>query len=298
MGVVADGGDVQEQSTEAAGAGATGGGAVRAGPGADTGAAGGQAADGAADAPAPGSGTPCAAFRPRCGPVWARHNATVARAGAAGARCGSLVAPPGAEAGGLSDSGEVTGKMPGKTNETPCCRGCGVALRPAVLMFGDDDPALLERLRVRGDAYQEWEEQMEAAVSCSGGGGGGGGGGGSGGGDSGGDGDGDGGSDSGGGSGGDGNSGGGGLSLVILELGCGLRVPSVRGECEAVLRDTRARGGAATLVRVNAEPEAARVDGLGHDDAEATVSIVGTALSVLRLIDAAIADDATGERTP
>ena len=287
MGVVADGGDVQEQPTEAAGAGAGAGAAAAA-------AAGGQAADGAADAPAPGSGTPCAAFRPRCGPVWARHNATVARAGAAGARCGSLVAPPEAEAGGLSDSGEVTGE----TNETPCCRGCGVALRPAVLMFGDDDPALLERLRVRGDAYQEWEEQMEAAVSCSGGGGGGGGGGGSGGGDSGGDGDGDGGSDSGGGSGGDGNSGGGGLSLVILELGCGLRVPSVRGECEAVLRDTRARGGAATLVRVNAEPEAARVDGLRHGDAEATVSIVGTALSVLRLIDAAIADDATGERTP
>ena len=290
MGVVAEGGDVQEQPTEAAGAGAGAGAAAAA-------AAGGQAADGAADAPAPGSGTPCAAFRARCGPVWARHNATVARAGAAGARCGSLVAPPGAEAGGLSDSGEVTGEVTGETNETPCCRGCCVALRPAVLMFGDDDPALLERLRVRGDAYQEWEEQMEAAVSCSGGGGGGGGGGGSGGGDSGGDGDGDGGSDSGGGSGGGGNSGGGGLSLVILELGCGLRVPSVRGECEAVLRDTRARGGAATLVRVNAEPAAARVDGLGHGDAEATVSIVGTALSVLRLIDAAIADDATGVRT-
>ena len=88
---------------------------------------------------------------------------------------------------------------------------------------------------------------------------------------------------------------GGGLRLVILELGCGLRVPSVRGECEAVLRDTRARGGAAMLVRINAEPEAARVDGLGLGDAEAeaAVAVVGTALSVLRLIDAAMADDAT-----
>ena len=65
-------------------------------------------------------------------------------------------------------------------------------------------------------------------------------------------------------------------------------MPSVRGECEAVLRDTRARGGAATLVRVNAEPEAARVDGLGLGDADAAVSIVGKALSVLRRIDAAM----------
>jgi hypothetical protein len=218
------------------------------------------------------------------------------------------VAPPEVEAGGLSDSGEMigemtgemTGEMAGEMNETPCCRGCGVALRPAVLMFGDDDPALLERLRARGDAYQEWEERMEAAVSLSGRGGGG-----SSSGDSGGDGDSGRGGDSGGGIGGGGGSGGGSsLRLVILELGCGLRVPSVRGECEAVLRDTRARGGAATLVRVNAEPEAARVDGLGLGDAEAeaAVSIVGTALSVLRMIDAAMvdvhADDAAGVRTP
>ena len=281
MGVVADGGATLEQPAEAAEAGAG------AGTGAEARAVGGQATDSADGAPAPGSGTPCAAFRARCGPEWTRHNATVARAGAAGAHCESLVAPPEAEAGGLSDSGEMAGEM----NETPCCR-CGVALRPAVLMFGDDDPALLERLRARGDAYQAWEEQMEAAVSLSGRGGGG-----SGGGDSGGDGDGDRAGDSGGGSGGSGGSGGGGGGggsgggggrLVVIELGCGLRVPSVRGECEAVLRDTRARGGAATLVRVNAEPEAARVDGLGLGDAEAeaAVSIVGTALSVLRLIDA------------
>ena len=49
------------------------------------------------------------------------------------------------------------------------------------------------------------------------------------------------------------------------------------------------------LVRVNAEPEPARVNGLGLGDAEAeaAVAVVGTALSVLRLIDAAMADDAT-----
>ena len=67
----------------------------------------------------------------------------------------------------------------------------------------------------------------------------------------------------------------------------------MRGECEAVLRDTRARGGAATLVRVNAEPQAARVEGLGlgDADADAALSIVGTALSVLRRIDAAMGHD-------
>lgn len=61
-----------------------------------------------------------------------------------------------------------------------------------------------------------------------------------------------------------------------------------------MLRDTRARGGAATLVRVNAEPEAARVDGLGlgDADADAAVSIVGKALSVLRQIEAAMGHDA------
>ena len=60
-----------------------------------------------------------------------------------------------------------------------------------------------------------------------------------------------------------------------------------------MLRDTRARGGAATLVRVNAEPQAARVDGLGlgYADADAALSIVGTALSVLRRIDAAMGHD-------
>ena len=56
--------------------------------------------------------------------------------------CGSVVAPPEAQAGGLPDSGE----MPCDIQETPLCRGCGVALRPAVLMFGDEDPVPLERL--------------------------------------------------------------------------------------------------------------------------------------------------------
>ena len=186
---------VEAVGAEAVGAEATGVAEVRPGAAAEAGgaggAAGGEAADGAAESAAPSSGTPGAALRARCGPVWARHNAAVARAGAAGAHCSSLVPPPEAEAGRLSDSGamaagEVAGarKAGEQREETPSCRGCGVALRPAVLMFGDDDPALLARLRARGDAYQRWEEQMEAAVSLPGRGGGG-----SGGGDRGGDGD-------------------------------------------------------------------------------------------------------------
>ena len=208
MGVVHGGDDTLEQpaeavgaevvgaeavGAEAVGAEATGAAEVRPGAAAEAGGAGGaagdEAADGAAESAAPSSGTAGAALRARCGPVWARHNAAVARAGAAGAHCSSLVPPPEAEAGRLSDSGamaagEVAGaRKAGEREATPSCRGCGVALRPAVLMFGDDDPALLARLRARGDAYQRWEEQMEAAVSLPGKGGAG-----SGGGDSGGDG--------------------------------------------------------------------------------------------------------------
>jgi NAD-dependent SIR2 family protein deacetylase len=41
------------------------------------------------------------------------------------------------------------------------------------------------------------------------------------------------------------------LRLVVLELGCGLRVPSVRLETESVVRDALERGAQATLVRIN-----------------------------------------------
>ena len=43
-------------------------------------------------------------------------------------------------------------------------------------------------------------------------------------------------------------------SLAVIEVGCGQRVPSVRRECEDVVRDTLARGGRATLIRINPEP--------------------------------------------
>ena len=43
------------------------------------------------------------------------------------------------------------------------------------------------------------------------------------------------------------------LSLVILEIGCGMRVPSVRLETECVVNDIRLRGGKANLIRINPE---------------------------------------------
>jgi len=94
----------------------------------------------------------------------------------------------------------------------PRCVGCGAPLRPSVLMFGDEDPALVGRLRAIADKYQSWEERMEAEVSA------------------------------------DAKN-----SLVVLELGCGTRVPSVRIECEAVCHDTIERGGRALHVRINPE---------------------------------------------
>jgi NAD-dependent SIR2 family protein deacetylase len=41
--------------------------------------------------------------------------------------------------------------------------------------------------------------------------------------------------------------------LIVVEIGCGERVPSVRRECEDVVRDTLRRGGRALLVRINPE---------------------------------------------
>lgn len=63
-------------------------------------------------------------------------------------------------------------------------------------------------------------------------------------------------------------------SVVVLELGCGTRVPSVRQECEDVVRDVLSGGGAATLVRINPQggpPPCAPRPGSGEDAAAAAV---------------------------
>mmetsp|Transcript_48695 Transcript_48695/g.143845 ORF Transcript_48695/g.143845 Transcript_48695/m.143845 type:complete len:107 (+) Transcript_48695:1-321(+) len=80
-------------------------------------------------------------------------------------------------------------------------------------------------------------------------------------------------------------------SLVVLEIGCGERVPAVRTECQAVVRDTMRRGGQAVLIRIN--PGACMTDhdsvGDGEDDGlgrEQTIIIKNGALAALEAIDA------------
>ena len=72
-------------------------------------------------------------------------------------------------------------------------------MRPAVVMFNDEEDILAQQLLTQQAAYQEWEETMEAAVAEAG------------------------------------------QHGVLLELGCGIRVPAVRMECEEVHRDTLCR---------------------------------------------------------
>ena len=103
-------------------------------------------------------------------------------------------------------------------------------------MFGDTDELLLRRQATAAAAYQTWEEAMEVAVSE------------------------------------DASS----RALAVIEIGCGERVPSVRRECEDVVRDTIARGGRAVLIRINPEAHdaelpaatngAEEVDGEEHDE--------------------------------
>lgn len=101
----------------------------------------------------------------------------------------------------------------------PACPACALPLRPCVVMFNDTDEVLLRRQARVAEAYQEWEEAMEASVAAT-------------------------------------NE----ASLVVLEIGCGLRVPSVRRECEDVVRDVLARGGRAVLIRINPQAGSAEAE--------------------------------------
>ena len=79
------------------------------------------------------------------------------------------------------------------------------------------------------------------------------------------------------------------FKLVVLEIGCGMRVPSVRTECQDVVRDTATRcsGGkrlkpACTFIRINPEHEEISND---MPEMVTTISIKGTALKSLEQID-------------
>ena len=81
-------------------------------------------------------------------------------------------------------------------------------------------------------------------------------------------------------------------SLVILELGCGVHVPSVRNEGYEVLRDVRQRGGKAHLIRVNLKDEG-HIEGKDLDVEESViekglVSVKGGVKDVMVLIEAEI----------
>lgn len=86
------------------------------------------------------------------------------------------------------------------------------------------------------------------------------------------------------------------LSVAVVEIGCGTRVPSVRVECEQVVADVNARGGRATLVRINPEAhpeECAEVTPQGEGaseslDQSAIVHLHATALDALTKIDASL----------
>lgn len=131
------------------------------------------------------------------------------------------------------------------SHSPPICQCCGLPIRPCVLMFGDTDPVLLRRLKATADAYQAWEDSMEATVIS------------------------------------EPNS----YRLVVLEIGCGERVPSVRLETEAVVGDVLERGGRATLIRLNPEGVLPEAPGALR---EHTLLLRATAAAALTRLDALV----------
>ncbi|OQR88470.1 hypothetical protein THRCLA_10304, partial [Thraustotheca clavata] len=85
--------------------------------------------------------------------------------------------------------------------------------------------------------------------------------------------------------------------VVVLEMGCGMRVPSVRRECEVVVRDILQREyqrslttQQAKLIRINPDPND---DGIfdWSECPEAVLSIKGTSLAVLEKIESYIQNE-------
>lgn len=113
----------------------------------------------------------------------------------------------------------------------PMCAKCKLyPLRPLVVMFGDACPNVIPRVWQKTDAYQRWENSLEADILQA-------------------------------------QARGGDKNVVVLELGCGTRVPSVRKETEDVVYDiclssdksistaASQRTCAASLIRINIEDE-------------------------------------------
>jgi len=88
------------------------------------------------------------------------------------------------------------------------------------------------------------------------------------------------------------------MKLVILELGCGTKVPAVREESEEVLLDTAKRitshagsTGSVCLIRINPKDADIAVEGEGFD----TISIESTAANALQKIDSLLKEN-SGDR--
>jgi len=134
------------------------------------------------------------------------------------------------------------------------CSCCSLYNRPNVLMFNDTDSSVIRDVDKAREKYQMWEGKVEDDVVES--------------------------------------TGASPKSLVILELGCGVHVPSVRNEGYEVLRDVRQRGGKAHLIRVNLKDEG-HVEGKDLDVEESViekglVSVKGGGKDVMVLIEAEI----------
>lgn len=59
-------------------------------------------------------------------------------------------------------------KLPSDASLDMLVCSCGLPLRPAVLMFGDEDEALLDILRQAWETYQRWEDGMERELKAGG----------------------------------------------------------------------------------------------------------------------------------
>ncbi|CAK9028041.1 unnamed protein product [Durusdinium trenchii] len=69
--------------------------------------------------------------------------------------------------GGTACREPMTVRMEGGLEEVPLKCHCGLPLRPCVLMFGDEDEALLQQLQKAWAQYQCWEDAMEEEISGS-----------------------------------------------------------------------------------------------------------------------------------
>lgn len=141
---------------------------------------------------------------------------------------GAPPAPPPTAAPSCSTAIDATTALAWRSNCVPLCCNCGRHARPSVVMFGDSDALVLSLAQRRRQRYQEWEAAVERQVEQCAGA----------------------------------------FRVVILEIGCGMRVRSISDEAQCVHDDINAicrrlgAAPAATLVRVNPDAGcASSVDG-------------------------------------